>query len=556
MLRKWFVLFHALIVFSLILAPTGAVRASPSAQVNTNNYEPDNSPGQARVITSGTPQTRSIVPRTDLDWVKFQLTTTSGVLLETSGPLNSDTRISLYSSNLTPLEFHDDISPTNFWSYIDRACGTDPLPAGTYYVKIEEYRNDSQIPSYNLAFDASPCPAELMNIYVGGIRKGSSLLTAHTSIRRSLPGVNSGPLRVVNTGVSPIMVSERMIYKVNGVYTSFTEMMALPNNQLDVTYWLPWYNNVDLDTQLRFANVSATTATVSVFIGGVQMQGSPFTLVAGASIRRSFAGINSGPVRISSSQNIVAAERVIYKVNGVQTSFTEMMALPAAKLDNRYWLPWYNNVDLDTQLRIANITGTPASVRVYIGGVEMLGSPFALAGGASTRLSFTGINNGPVEIVSDQFIVAAERVIYKVNGVNTSFAEMMAQPHNQLSTTFWMPWYNNSGDLDTQLRIANVSGTPATVRIYIGGTQMTGSPFPLAGGVSTRLSFAGINNGPVQIVSDQNIVAAERFIFKVSNVPTSFSEMMGLPNQQLGLIYWHPWYNNVDLDTQLRIGTP
>jgi hypothetical protein len=28
--------------------------------------------------------------------------------------------------------------------------------------------------------------------------------------------------------------------------------MALPNNLLDTIYWLPWYNNADLDTQLRF----------------------------------------------------------------------------------------------------------------------------------------------------------------------------------------------------------------------------------------------------------------------------------------------------------------
>jgi hypothetical protein len=28
--------------------------------------------------------------------------------------------------------------------------------------------------------------------------------------------------------------------------------MALPASQLNVTYWLPWYNNIDLDTQLRF----------------------------------------------------------------------------------------------------------------------------------------------------------------------------------------------------------------------------------------------------------------------------------------------------------------
>ena len=35
-----------------------------------------------------------------------------------------------------------------------------------------------------------------------------------------------------------------MIYKVNNVNTSFSEMMALPESQLDTTYWLPWYNNV------------------------------------------------------------------------------------------------------------------------------------------------------------------------------------------------------------------------------------------------------------------------------------------------------------------------
>ena len=56
-------------------------------------------------------------------------------------------------------------------------------------------------------------------------------------------------------------------------------------------------------------------------------------------------------VQIVSDVPIVAAERVIYKVNGVNTSFTEMMALPDAWLSTSYYLPWYNNVDLDTQLR-------------------------------------------------------------------------------------------------------------------------------------------------------------------------------------------------------------
>jgi hypothetical protein len=58
-------------------------------------------------------------------------------------------------------------------------------------------------------------------------------------------------------------------------------------------------------------------------------------------------------VRIESNVKIVAAERVIYTVNNKPTSFSEMMGLPNSLLDTRYWMPWYNNVDLNTQLRFA-----------------------------------------------------------------------------------------------------------------------------------------------------------------------------------------------------------
>jgi hypothetical protein len=353
-----------------------------------------------------------------------------------------------------------------------------------------------------------------------------------------------------------------VIYKTaGGVDTSFTEMMALPNSQLDTTYWLPWYNNVDLDTQLRFANTTDQPATVHVWIGGSEMPGSPFKLAVGESTRKSFAGINAGPVKITSDHGvpIVAAERLIYKtVGGIAASFSETMALPNKALDNTYWLPWYNNKDLDTQLRLANVSNSPALVHVFIGGAEMQGSPFTLAAGASTRKSFPGIDNGPVKIVSSYGvpIVAAERVIYKVNGANTSFTEIMALPNKALDNTYWLPWYNNK-DLDTQLRFANVHDTQtATVHVYIGGQEMQGSPFTLLPGKSTRKSFVDISNGPVQIVSDVPIVAAERLIFKVNGVNTSFSEMMALPASQLDTVFWLPWYNNVDLDTQLRFGVP
>jgi hypothetical protein len=292
-----------------------------------------------------------------------------------------------------------------------------------------------------------------------------------------------------------------------------------------------------------------------VFIGGVEMPGSPFTLAPGASTRKSFPGVNNGPVKIQSNTKVVAAERVIYKVNKIATSFTEMMALPNSQLDTVYWLPWYNNRDLDTQLRFANISSSTATVHVYVGGVEMPGSPFTLAAGTSTRKSFAGVNNGPVKIESNQKIIAAERVIYKVNGTNTSFSEMMGLPNSQLDTVYWLPWYNNK-DLDTQLRFANVSNLIAKVHVYIGGAEMPGSPFTLAPSASTRQSFPNVNSGPVKIVSNVPVVAAERVIYKINNIPTSFTELMGLPDNRLDTTYWLPWYNNVDLDTQLRFGMP
>jgi hypothetical protein len=246
---------------------------------------------------------------------------------------------------------------------------------------------------------------------------------------------------------------------------------------------------------------------------------------------------------------------LIYKVSGANTSFSEIMALPASQVDSTYWLPWYNNTGLDTQLRFANVTDQTASVHIYIGGEEMDGSPFTLLPGESTRQSFPGIDAGPVQIVSDQNIVVAERLIYKANGLPTSFTEMMALPDQSLDTTYWLPWYNNVG-LDTQLRFANVTDQTATVHIYIGGEEMDGSPFTLEGGASRRISFPAIDNGPVQIVSDVPIVAAERLIYKVNNVNASFSEMMALPDGQLDTLYWLPWYNNIGLDTQLRFGVP
>jgi hypothetical protein len=255
------------------------------------------------------------------------------------------------------------------------------------------------------------------------------------------------------------------------VPTSFTEMMAFPNDQLTTTYWLPWYNNVGLDTQLRFGNVSPQQVSVKVVIGGTERTNCtslpskpyPYVLGIGESVRVSCPGLNAGPVRIVSTGGaIVAAERVIYRVGGVPVSFTEMMGIPDHQLSTSYWMPWYNNIGLDTQLRFGNVSPQQVSVKVFIGGTERTNCtvlpsqpyPYQLSVNESVRVSCPNVNNGPVNIVSTGGdIVVAGRVIYNVAGKATSFSEMMAMPDELLDFRYWMPWYNNA-ELDTQLRFA------------------------------------------------------------------------------------------------------
>jgi hypothetical protein len=53
----------------------------------------------------------------------------------------------------------------------------------------------------------------------------------------------------------PIIVSHRVAYTPDsGVsWSNFAELMALPASQLTISYVMPWYNNSELNTQVRIA---------------------------------------------------------------------------------------------------------------------------------------------------------------------------------------------------------------------------------------------------------------------------------------------------------------
>jgi hypothetical protein len=157
-------------------------------------------------------------------------------------------------------------------------------------------------------------------------------------------------------------------------------------------------------------------------------------------------------------------------------------------------------------------------------------------------------------------IITALRVIWKQPGVRTSYSEMMGLPVEQLSDEYWFPWYNNldTSVMDQGFRIANVDTVNTTIKVMLRATEL--DSFTLPAGESVRVSYP-VNDGPIRIYSEggDDILAALRVIWTAPvHGRYSYSEMMGLPVEQLSDEYWYPWYNNIDaaaMDQGLRIAS-
>ena len=132
--------------------------------------------------------------------------------------------------------------------------------------------------------------------------------------------------------------------------------------------------------------------------------------------------------------------------------------LPKEQLSTEYWYPFYNNVSVNTQLRIANVNaaGTPsATVQLYIAGAPV-GSLYTVAPGAIVPVNLAGVSSGPVQVLSTNGvkIISTKRVIFASDGIHpSSFSETMGLPVEALSTEYWFPFYNHVS-INTQLRMA------------------------------------------------------------------------------------------------------
>ena len=105
------------------------------------------------------------------------------------------------------------------------------------------------------------------------------------------------------------------------------------------------------------------------------------------------------------------------------------------------------------------------------------------------------------------------------------------------------------------LRFANLGNAQTTITVKI--STAVNQSYVLQAGESLRVSYPGLDAGPVTVSSDgQLIIAALRNAWSQNGVVQSWAQLMGLPDTQLSDIYYSPAYNNVTLSDQLRIAVP
>ena len=297
--------------------------------------------------------------------------------------------------------------------------------------------------------DTSPTT---VTVTIGGSVRGTYPLAAGAAVRINYPGLDSGPVVVQGTSGVKIISSIREAWAVNGVTKSFVQLMGLPATQLSNKYVFPGYNNVTLNEQLRIGNVDTVPSTVTVTIGGIPR--GTYTLQPSEAVRVNYAGVDSGPVVVQGTAgvNIISSIREAWAVNGVTTSFFQMMGLPAGQLSNKYVFPAYDNVTLNDQLRIGNVDSVPTTVTVTIGGVQQ--GTYTLQPSEAVRINYAGVDGGPVVVqgTPNVKIISSIREAWAANGVTTSFTQLMGLPSGQLSATYLFPAYNNV-TLNEQLRI-------------------------------------------------------------------------------------------------------
>ncbi len=549
-------------------------------------YEPDDDSSSATVINDGNSQTHSIYPAGDQDWVQFQLSGTSSVMLQASVAPVGSVEMALYDSTATNL----------LGTF--QACGTQAnLQAGTYYVKVTAAALDATVAQYKLGFKIGPdsyepdcTPAQAAEILDGETQTHSiDLVGDQDYLKFTLSGLSSitlqtsGPnpttddtlLRLYNSSLQELDFNDDQNPNVLYSYIQRCGASALPAG----TYYARVVKRLNDATigsygitfKINPNGPSSCIANTEVRLTG-QSRGS-YWVHPETAARASYAlNFGTGPVRVRTLDNVkplIASMGVYLKKTAGFESYSEFIGVPNNRLTDTYYFPWYRNdissSGLASQLCFANVGTATADITVTIGNLVFTYPNLAIH--QARCVSYANLSGGPVKVKSTSKLPAVPKVPIvaslstrmKNNPSFTSYTEFGGlSASDTYSTDYMFPVYSNltSGTLASQLRFTNVGSSNTYVAISLKGVrQALYVVRPMQTGVVT---LGNVDKGPVHVQSLSAVPISASMIVKLKSTANyaSYTEFMGLPQvpaNQTRFVF--PWYNNLggDLVSQLRI---
>jgi spore germination protein YaaH len=253
-------------------------------------------------------------------------------------------------------------------------------------------------------FNPSGATANVTVSLPGATPQKASIAPGYTAFLSFPRGTIGGPVTV--TSDQAVLASQRVQFN-----QTFNETWALTSAQAATTAYLNWYDTASagmVADNIHLLNPGGTSASVTVGLPGT----APLTVTvgAGAEVHVSLgAGKIGGPVKITSSQPVLASQRVDY-----YSSFNEVPALTTAQATGTSFLNWYDRVSpgmVADNVHLLNPGTAAATVTVSLPGAKSI--TVTVSAGAESYVSFpAGTMGGALTITSTQPLLASQRVQY------------------------------------------------------------------------------------------------------------------------------------------------
>jgi subtilisin family serine protease len=375
--------------------------------------------------------------------------------------------------------------------------------------------------AWNLVANPSDINRAFVGIDIGGLSY-NTLDTEPYSISTPLEGnIQTGPVKIKHE--NEVIATQRVIWG-----GTFNELPAIDADTLTDEYYFTWNDTKSGNhawTLIGVPDTALEPAVVDLYIEDMDTPKGTYTINPGQAVTPEFTNIQSGPVKVKSSNgiNFYTTQRVIWG-----GSFNEFAGIPANTLTDEYYFTWNDTKNGNHAWTLIGVPDTalePAVVDLYISDMDTPKGTYTINPGQAVTPEFTNIQSGPVKVKSSNGInfYTTQRVIW-----GGSFNEFAGIPANTLTNEYYFTWNDTKGGNHawTLIGVPDTALEPAVVDLYISDMDTPKGTYTINPGQAVTPEFTNIQSGPVKVKSSNgiNFYTTQRVIWG-----GSFNEFAGIP---------------------------